>query len=876
MVSSNTNQMFTPFGHEQSLLAARLAEHPSVSELDSASRSELDNVSRSELDSALIGSPSILAPTAGSEDSDKIPISTVSALHIDDSLIPAGGERDIGQVPPVEVEPIKEEPVEEQPVSAITEESLQEPEPPKKPEVIRVDRSTLTFRTPKSTVGAKSAALQKTLITAVEGRKANIVEQLLDRGVPPDTGTEKNAVCIATYNTDSPILKLLLEFGADPNQSKRQDGITALRMGCNGRPQQAQILLEWGADPNEISQEWSPLTRANENKCSDAIRMLLKYGADPNLIDKRNQSPLANFCIREQDPELISEYIAYGADPNMKDGNGWTPLQVAIDRNRVNLVEALLQNGADPNLKGEKLPIWEALRHPECMKLLLKHGADTNLAVGSLELAVARHHVGTATALLDHGVSPNEKMSDRFTPLSSAVRENHSQLVGLLLSRGADPNMKGEDWPLVMALKKPPILKQLHDAGADWKNCPEIVELAAVHNAIEGFKYLLEIGAPVDTPHPKVSYYALGSAIRDNRPEIFKMCLEAGADPNLKGQDYPLRMAIGRPHFIKPLIEHGADPKKCPGIIETAVYHNNHEAIKELLAAGLDINEPNPEGYLPLTTAIRDNRFEMFKFLLENGADPNIRFREDPFMMAVPRGNKYISPLLAAGADPKLSPKVVEYAVYHNKLDAVKALVEEGGMDANHPHPEGYFPTTTAIRDRHPEMLRYLLSKNPDLSTVPHLVQWAVEMNSLESVQIALEAGVSPNLRKKSNGATALTTAIHHDRTEILSYLLDHGADPNAPGERDALPIFLAVEKEKPDILNSLLQKGADVTVGRPQDGSNALHIACWRGKSEHVKSLVEKGADINLVDRNQKAPLDIAAERGHDEVVMTLLEFME
>ena len=868
--------MSTPFGHEQSLLAARLAEHPSVSELDSASRSELDNVSRSELDSASIGSPSILAPTASSEDSDKIPMSAVSALHIHDGLIPVEGERDVGKAPPVEADPVEEQPVEEQPVSAMTEESPQEPEPPKKPEVIRVDRSTLTFRTPKSTVGAKSPALQKTLITAVEGRKTNIVEQLLDRGVPPDTGTEKNAVCIATYNTDSPTLKLLLEFGADPNESMRQDGITALRLGCNNRAQQAQILLEWGADPNQFSQEWSPLTRANENKCSDAIRMLLKYGADPNLIDKRNQSPLANFCLREQEPELVSEYIAYGADPNMKDGNRWTPLQVAIDRNQVKLVEALLQNGADPNVEGEKLPIWEALRHPECMKLLLKHGVNTNLAVGSLELAVARDYVETAIALLDHGVSPNEKMRDHYSPLSTAVRENHSQLVDLLLSRGADPNMKGEDWPLVMALRKLPILKQLHEAGADWKKCPEIIELAAVHNAIEGFKYLLEIGAPVDTPHPKVGYYALGSAIRENRKEIFNMCLEAGADPNLKGQDYPLRMAIGRPHFIKPLIEHGADPKKCPGIIETAVFHNNLEPIKEFLAAGLDINEPNPDGYLPLTTAIRDNRFEMFKFLLENGADPNIRFREDPFMMAVPRGNKFISPLLAAGADPKLSPKVVEYAVYHNNLDAVKALVEEGGMDANYPHPDGYFPATTAIRDRHPEMLRYVLSKNPDLSTVPHLVQWAVEMNSLESVQIALEAGVNPNLRKKSNGATALTTAIHQDRTEILTYLLEHGADPNAPGERDALPILIAVEKEKPDILNALLQKGADATAVREHDGASVLHIACWRGKSEHVKSLIEKGADINFLDKNQKAPLDIAAERGHDEVVMTLLESME
>lgn len=79
-----------------------------------------------------------------------------------------------------------------------------ESEPPKKLEVIKVDRSTLTFRIPKSTLGAKTPALQKTLLTAVENRKSTVVEQLLDRGVPPDTGDEKNAVIIAAWNRDSP------------------------------------------------------------------------------------------------------------------------------------------------------------------------------------------------------------------------------------------------------------------------------------------------------------------------------------------------------------------------------------------------------------------------------------------------------------------------------------------------------------------------------------------------------------------------------------------------------------------------------------------------------------------------------------------------
>jgi hypothetical protein len=147
----------------------------------------------SELDSASITTPSVIAPTVSSEDLDKIAIPSVSELQIHDDPIPLHSERDIPQVPP-----------EEEEYATAAAQPPPGSESPKRPEIIKVDRSTLTFRTPKSTLGAKTPSLQKTLITAVENRKANVVEQLLDRGVSPDTGDEKNAVIIAAWNKDSP------------------------------------------------------------------------------------------------------------------------------------------------------------------------------------------------------------------------------------------------------------------------------------------------------------------------------------------------------------------------------------------------------------------------------------------------------------------------------------------------------------------------------------------------------------------------------------------------------------------------------------------------------------------------------------------------
>jgi ankyrin repeat protein len=98
------------------------------------------------------------------------------------------------------------------------------------------------------------------LISAVEGQKHNIVETLLDRGVPPDTGLEKNAVMIAVLHWDTPSLKLLLEFGANPD-APNSSRTTPLQQ-CNGREEQGKLLLEYGADPNAPTSSWTVLTFA--------------------------------------------------------------------------------------------------------------------------------------------------------------------------------------------------------------------------------------------------------------------------------------------------------------------------------------------------------------------------------------------------------------------------------------------------------------------------------------------------------------------------------------------------------------------------------------------------------------------------------------
>lgn len=405
------------------------------------------------------------------------------------------------------------------------------PDPPR----IHIDRSTLRFHVPKQTSGANNASLKSALISAVTAQKSKVVEQLLDRGVPPDTGPEKSALCIATTKNDLESLKLLLGFGGDPNL-KGADGLPPLRWACQYNfPAAARLLLEFGADPNISTPDWSELPWALYQNKEEIVRDLLLYGADTNLVMTNGVISLRYACDKDVEPSLVQDLLNYSADPNLKDARGETSLSLASSKNNPEIVEILVARGADPNLAGKDLPIKCALRYPDCMKLLVSAGADFKLSKGLMELAVYYNAIDIVRLMLDANVDPNEKKDDYYTPLTTAIRDNHPEIVSLLLSRGANPHQQGEGFPLAVAVRRPEILKMLLAAGADVKSYQGLIELAVWGNNLESVKILLEAGVPIDEKHQNC-YTPLTTAVRDNRPEILAFLLAHGADPNLKGE----------------------------------------------------------------------------------------------------------------------------------------------------------------------------------------------------------------------------------------------------------------------------------------------------------------------------------------------------
>ncbi|KAL6241240.1 hypothetical protein RBB50_011919 [Rhinocladiella similis] len=554
---------------------------------------------------------------------------------------------------------------------------------------IKADPSTVPRWTPKQNTGANSAALKTALISAIQQRKHKMIEQLLDCGVPADSGMDVNVLREAVLNRDAESVRLLLLFGADPNSVDKSSSTALLAAIEASFMEGTKLLLKYGADPNLPSgpSNEAPIAVAVAETKVELVQLLLTYGGNAN-ISTSDGNTLLDMAVTKTAPRRLTELLLnYGSDANGKSNRGETPLFVAIQAGRVDLMQLLLDHGADPNLPGPKHPLWPATYYPKALQLMMSRGATFKRCPGILELATSINNVESVTTLIRAGVDINAKKDGTYTPLCTAIRDNRTELVSLLLASGADPNEPAAEYPAFKCVThhRTHLLPQLVAAGSDLHKPKGIIEKAVAHNNKDALVYLLEQEVNANDRTPE-GYTALTTAIRENRVDFVDILLAHGADPGIRGQDWPICMAVKQPAILKKLLPKVHNPRAIKGVMEMAVTANELESIKLLLAAGVSVEDKNGGVFSPLTTAIREDRKEIVKFLLdEAGADVNAPGEHLPIIKAIRRfrgDTEIIEMLLARGADINLMYRgwnAILQAVENGDATVLKNLVEHGG-----------------------------------------------------------------------------------------------------------------------------------------------------------------------------------------------------
>jgi ankyrin repeat protein len=226
------------------------------------------------------------------------------------------------------------------------------------------------------------------VMVASRGGYAGVVEQLAAKGANVNVRSTRGQTALmwAASQKHPDVVKVLLAHKADfrlksetydeivaiqpptaPGNSRTitRGGDTALMFAArSGDAASAKLLLDAGANPNDTD-AWgvSATTLAMHSNFGDVAILLLDRGADPNA-EKAGMTALHN-AIMNHNEKAVAALLAHGANPNITVKN-WTPERRTADDN--NYASEVI--GATP--------LWLAARNlsPAIMKMLLDKGAD--------------------------------------------------------------------------------------------------------------------------------------------------------------------------------------------------------------------------------------------------------------------------------------------------------------------------------------------------------------------------------------------------------------------------------------------------------------------------------------------------------------------
>lgn len=149
---------------------------------------------------------------------------------------------------------------------------------------------------------------------------------------------------------------------------------------------------------------------------------------------------------------------------------------------------------------------------------------------------------------------------------------------------------------------------------------------------------------------------------------------------------------------------------------------------------------------------------------------------------------------------------------------------------------------------------------------------YAVDQGCILVVEHLLARGAVVDGKNKK-GQTALHMAIRRGNRVIIDLLLSCGARVDEPSVNGVAPMFFALRSRNHDALRLLLENGAraDVAVLQQQE-LHGLHISTRIGDTKSAETLIDRGANVNVQDKDGCTPIHYAALKGHVDTCLALL----
>ncbi len=331
--------------------------------------------------------------------------------------------------------------------------------------------------------------------------------------------------------------------------------------------------------------------------------------------------------------------------------------------------------------------------------------------------------------------------------------------------------------------------------------------------------------------------------------------------------------------------------KRTP--LHLAASEGRADLVAGLLLQGIDINARDAEGKTPLHLATAAGHIDTMRALVEAGANAALRDSDivTPLYIAAEKGNvAAVDYLLTL---PEVRIGINQHAAYQNGYTPVMAAASKNhvavieklaavGADLNKTDNQNRHSLFIAVESGQTDAVRKLIALGADVgkdvlsnSNKSSMMHWIDEKHYTEILTLLVEAGANINA-VDSNGQTPLHRACDYTRQDKILPLLQMGAEVNGINKSGQRPIDELVDNysyrngDMPEAIHALLRAGADPGLSpSPLVQRAPLHVAAEAGHIQSTKLLLQKGAPADVTERSgmQHTPLHLAAESGHTSV---------
>ena len=585
----------------------------------------------------------------------------------------------------------------------------------------------------------------------------------------------------------------------------------------NGQLGTLQHVLAAGADLNASG----PLPRKpGESDSNDTEN----DGADGNNADA---DPAAELFEEPTDPRLVPSC---------------TPLHLAAKNGHRDIVEWLLDNGADIDAPSYRVCECQSLksgRHPSRRLSEWPRWRALHTAMCNQERAVAELLIFRGASLELDTVSGH-----KHTALHSAAAHGLIPVIKLLALNDFNLDVNQRDaWDNTA----------LHYVSEIWS----ARDAADIRDTITK---LLALGADLEA-HNDSGYTPLLNACFRGNYAVAHRLVSIGANPD------PHRHI---PHFrdYRPLYYCMLQRSEFFDMDEAPVKHDEFEG----------------------------NRVTLIKSLVDAGADVNARFDK--------RGHRGVTPLMLACelAEPRAVAALVHCGAEINAQDrnGRTPLCYAVSVRVDH---RGEVPEIAAIMLRHGA--RMDIEEEPNcspLDTAIKHIRWAeddvleamlkvaakdnlTQSKLKEALKSCASCGNHKALKLLLNFADRVYQVTDADVKEYLCRIIEQ-SDPwnqietfncmmnfGRPVYTNEMLLLKTIMQHNRELSLAVMERGVAISEPRFHGDQTYLHLACHWGDPEVVKALLERGAEVNVFDRELRTPLSVAVSENYVCIAVALMK---